>query len=376
MLWTFILMSAIYYLFLIFLIRSWNKKTPVSDKQEAAESPFVSVIIAVRNEEETIGCLLDGLAHQDYPAERFEVIVMDDGSMDSTLEVVQVKGRHLPCELKMGVTGVDQLKGTGKKTAIAEGIELAAGELILITDGDCRVGIQWISAMVNSFLSRGADFLAGPVRLKNGTGFWHQWQVLEFASLTGTGAAFIQSGQPLFCNGANMAFRKKVFYSLGGYSGNERFASGDDVFLMKKIHTSGGKVVFVKNRKAIVETKPLPAWRDFFHQRNRWAGKWHRHQSALSLLVPVFLFAYYLLMLATLTLVVMGSFTWWILLLLLVIKVVFDYLFLRNVMIFLENMLNISIFVVSSLGYFLYAVFFGITANLMGFHWKGRKHKR
>ncbi len=370
-----ILVSLVYYLFVGFLIRAWRKNIQQKTVPQVRK-PMVSIVIAVRNESETIGCLMDSLSRQDYSADRFEVIVMDDGSIDHTLEIVQVKGRRLSCDLILGVTGADQLGGSGKKVAITRGVELAKGELILITDGDCRVGSQWISSHVRWFLDHQADFLAGPVRIKGETTFWQLWQVLEFASLVGTGAAFINAGAPLFCNGANMAFRKEVFLTSGGYGDNSHISSGDDVYLMQKIHASGGNVVFVKDCKAIVETRPQPSWKDFFHQRNRWAGKWRHQQSWRAFLVPVLLFTYYFLLTVSLFLTAFGLFPLWILLLLLVMKLFLEYVFLRNVMIFLGNKIKMSIFTISSLAYAFYALLFGITANLMGFSWKGRKHKR
>jgi len=370
-----ILVSVVYYLFVGFLIQAWRKKIPQKTNPQVRE-PKVSVVIAVRNESETIGCIMDSLSRQDYSADRFEVIVMDDGSTDHTSEIVQVKGKRLSCDLILGVTGADQLGGNGKKVAITRGVELAKGELILITDGDCRVEPQWISSHVKWFLDYQADFLAGPVRIKGDTAFWQRWQALEFASLVGTGAAFINAGVPLFCNGANMAFRKEVFLSSGGYGDNSHVPSGDDVYLMQKIYASGGKVVFVKDCKAIVETRLQPTWKDFFHQRNRWAGKWHHQHSWYGFLVPVMLFTYYFLLTVSVFLTIFGLFPWWLLLFLLVMKLVLEYIFLRNVMVFQGNKIKMGIFTISSLAYAFYALLFGITANLMGFQWKGRKHKR
>ncbi len=376
MLWTFVVVSVIYYLFVVFLITFWNKRSTAPAERDTREYPLISVVVAVRNEEETIGCLIDGLAHQHYPADKFEVIIVDDGSMDDTLEIVQAKGRHLSCELKIGISGADHAAGGGKKAALSKGIEMAGGELILVTDGDCRVGPRWILTMVIWFLDREADFLSGPVRLSVEDSFWQQWQTLEFASLIGAGAAFINAGSPLFCNGANMGFRKEVYKLVDRHSEDKSLASGDDVYLMQRIHAAGGKVIFVKDGGAIVQTRPLSRWKDFFHQRNRWAGKWYKYQGLFAPLLPVFLFLYYLIMLTALIFVIKGVISWWVFMILIVVKVVLDHIFLKNVVNFLKNRLNIGIFVLASLGYAIYALFFGISSNVTGFQWKGRKYGR
>ena len=376
MLWTFVVFSVLYYLFVVFLITFWNRETVRPEEPVAGEYPLVSVVIAVRNEEETIGCLIDGLAHQQYPADRFEVIIVDDGSMDDTLEVVQAKGRHLSCELKIGISGTDQITGSGKKAALSKGIEMARGELIMVTDGDCRVGSQWISVMSAWFLKQKADFLAGPVSLKVTGGFWQSLQALEFASLTGAAGAFLQAGKPLFCNGANMAFTIDAYDAVEGHARGRMMASGDDVYLMQSIHASGRKVSFVKDIRALVQTMPLSRWHDFFHQRNRWAGKWNKFQGVFALLLPVFLFFYYLIMVTALIFAIVGWFNWLVFLFLIAVKVIVDYIYLKKVVNFLRNKLNIGIFVLASLGYAFYALFFGISSNLTGFQWKGRKYRR
>lgn len=76
------------------------------------------------------------------------------------------------------------------------------------------------------------------------------------------------------CNGANLAYEKKVFEEVGGFSGIDKTASGDDMLLMHKIFSKyPGKVVYLKHSDAIVSTAPVHSWKEFFQQRIRWASK-------------------------------------------------------------------------------------------------------
>src|SRR5213075_2078285 len=122
---------------------------------------------------------------------------------------------------------------------------------------------------------QGARFISGPVKLEEGNSLFGKMQVTEFASLIGTGAASIGFGMPNMCNGANLAFEKAAFVAVNGYAGNDKIASGDDEFLMHKIHSQfPGSVCFLKNPKAIVRTNVQQSLSGFLSQRIRWASKW------------------------------------------------------------------------------------------------------
>ena len=76
------------------------------------------------------------------------------------------------------------------------------------------------------------------------------------------------------CNGANLAYTKKAFTEVGGFTGIDNIASGDDMLLMHKIYKLyPDKVMFLKSKDAIVQTAPVNSVKDFFNQRIRWASK-------------------------------------------------------------------------------------------------------
>ncbi len=78
-------------------------------------------------------------------------------------------------------------------------------------------------------------------------------QRLEFAGLVIAGAGLIGSGNPIICNAANIAYRKKAFEDVGGFDYQMRLSSGDDELLMQKIHRdSDYKIKFALDRNAIV----------------------------------------------------------------------------------------------------------------------------
>jgi len=116
--------------------------------------------------------------------------------------------------------------------------------------------------------------IISPVVLAPANNLFEKMQALEFNGLCGSGGGSLHFGDPLMCNGANLAFEKKAFYEAGGYSGTEQLASGDDMFLMLNIDNKyPGAVAFNKCTQALVATRPCSTFKAFAGQRKRWASK-------------------------------------------------------------------------------------------------------
>jgi len=244
-------------------------KVVTTDKVSSFSTRF-SVIIAVRNEEQTITRCLEAIALQNYPVDLFEVIIVNDHSTDATFEAVQefISG-HPGISFRL-LDGV----GEGKKRAITEGINHATGRLILVTDADCQMSEGWIRSFAVAYEKKGFRCISGPVKM-TGKGIFAGIQGLEFMSLIGSGAGSISAGMPVMCNGANFCYEKTAFEVVQGFEDNQHYASGDDVFLMLKINKQfgSGSVTFLKDRAAIVTTAAQPDLLSFLKQRMRWTSK-------------------------------------------------------------------------------------------------------
>ena len=115
--------------------------------------PVVSVIVPVRNAAGHIGGCLEALAHQTYPEERREVIVVDNGSRDATREVVAAHPVHL----------LDETSSRSPYPARNRGLDHARGEVIAFTDADCRPLETWLERGVAGLNEEGADLVGGRV---------------------------------------------------------------------------------------------------------------------------------------------------------------------------------------------------------------------
>lgn len=234
-------------------------------------APFVSVLVPARNEADHLPDCLQALLNQDYPAHRYEIILIDDQSEDATAGIGKLFSvRH--ANLRFFQTTPDQ-QPAHKKGAISLGVSHAHGAIILQTDADCRVPPGWISAMTRSFKPQ-TGLVAGPVFLQGDANLFAKLQSLEGLGMAGIGAGSLLAGKPNMVNGANLGYRKEAFLDLGGFEGIDTVASGDDELLMQKVHLHPEwEVGYCGRREAIVTTSVQPSWSDFRQQRLRWVSK-------------------------------------------------------------------------------------------------------
>ncbi|MEO0899071.1 MAG: glycosyltransferase [Bacteroidota bacterium] len=231
--------------------------------------PFLSILIPARNESDHISRTIYAAVHQTYPADRMEVILLNDHSTDATGYIARIMEDRYP-RLRV----VDLPKGKeGKKAALSMGVDMARGEVILQTDADCVVGENWARTMTSYLVGKTA-MVAGPVQLTHNQELIQRLQALETIGLVGITAGSMAAGKPNMSNGANLGYWKDAFIKVGGYQGIDQLASGDDELLMQKITKEGGyEVGFVKSREAIVKTSALPSWKEIKNQRLRWVSK-------------------------------------------------------------------------------------------------------
>jgi cellulose synthase/poly-beta-1,6-N-acetylglucosamine synthase-like glycosyltransferase len=258
---------AVYALLIGFYYRHWKRLGDFYP--EVPSGVFVSVIIAARNEEATLPLLVQDLQRQTHPAHLFEVVIVDDFSTDGTAQLQNT----LPTNFRM--LHPDGLpEHSSKKKAITKGVAEARGELLLITDADCRVGPNWIATVASFYETNSAVFIAAPVTY-NGQNTLVEWlQVLDFITLQGITAASVSARFHTMCNGANLAYTKKAFNSVDGFAGIDQLPTGDDMLLMHKIWKKDpAAVYYLKSKEALVSTAPMRTWKEFLTQRRRWASK-------------------------------------------------------------------------------------------------------
>lgn len=352
-----------YALLIIYYWHSW-RAIPVF---VAAKEPVtrISVVIPARNEEKNIGRLLESLQQQDYPGDLFEIIVIDDHSEDETAAVL----KRFENIKVIRLTG--NVINSYKKKAVETGIAAASGDLIVTTDADCTMSPGWLRTIANFKEEKDAVFIAAPVVFENNSKVLQVFQALDFMVLQGITGAGVYRKKLSMCNGANMAYQKKAFEAVGGFTGIDHIASGDDMLLLFKIqqqYPSG--VFYLKSATALVTTKPAGTWNDFFNQRIRWASKAKSYKDKRVFVVLVLVYLFNLLFPL---LFITGN--WLLAVMLLAAKTFVEMVFVAELARFFGKQPLIKYFLFFQPLHILYTVIAGLFGQFGKYEWKGRRVK-
>jgi cellulose synthase/poly-beta-1,6-N-acetylglucosamine synthase-like glycosyltransferase len=262
-------------IYVAFVFRSaWHfMRIPCEAPEESTLRPMVSVVIPARNEAKTLARCLDSVLGQTYPPQAFEVIVVNDHSTDATAAIAYIMAQRFPERIRLIDLAVEGPTVAYKKAALTAGVKAARGEIILQTDADCEVPDTWIDCMI-SHLGPRTGLVAGPVLLTHDGHWLQRLQTLELMGLVVLGGGSMAARHPNLANGANLGYRKEVFWEVNGFEGVDGVASGDDELLLQKIHRLGKyELRFVRCRSALVRTPAQATWPDLKAQRLRWVSK-------------------------------------------------------------------------------------------------------
>jgi cellulose synthase/poly-beta-1,6-N-acetylglucosamine synthase-like glycosyltransferase len=364
-----IVLFVLYSILIIYYWQSW-KAIPDFIPTITSAKIRISVIIPARNEEENIGKLLQALQNQTYPAELFEVIVVNDHSTDATSTIVKQFTNVTLLQLK------DDDINSYKKKAIETGIASAIGELIVTTDADCLPTKEWLQTLAAFKEETNAVFIAAPVAFENNHSLLQILQALDFLTLQGITGASVYKNFHSMCNGANLAYDRKIFYEVNGFSGIDNIASGDDMLLMHKIRKQYPRHIhYLKSKDAIVSTAPMKTWKDFFNQRIRWASKANKYDDKgiffVLLLVYVFNLSFAVLLVAG-----CWDHAYWIWLIGLWLgKTIIEFPFVNSVAGFFGKRSLMSYFFFFQPVHIAYTIVSGLLSQFGKYEWKGRRVK-
>jgi cellulose synthase/poly-beta-1,6-N-acetylglucosamine synthase-like glycosyltransferase len=178
------------------------------------------------------------------------------------------------------------------------------------------------------------------------------------------------------CNGANIAYEKKAFLEVGGFTGIDNIASGDDMLLMHKIFNRyPDRVLFLKSPDAIVQTKPAETLKEFFNQRIRWASKADKYtdKKITAVLLLVYLFNFWILFLGILSVFYFQLF--FLFIEVLIAKTIVELFFLYPVAKFFKKEKLLWWFPLAQPFHILYTIVAGWLGKFGSYKWKERRVK-
>jgi cellulose synthase/poly-beta-1,6-N-acetylglucosamine synthase-like glycosyltransferase len=372
-----LLLGVVYGVLMLRYGQGWKKLKAFTPSNPISGNTKVTVIIPARDEEDNLPPLLQALQAQTYPAHLFEVIVIDDFSTDNTAAVVNNFPASNVRLLQMSrYLSAEQRLNSYKKKAIEMAVEQATGDVIMTTDADCIMGPEWITRMIQFYEINHPKFIAAPVSFYKESNFFKVLQSLDFMTMQGiTGAlAALKSGT--MCNGANLAYERKVFYEVGGFKGIDNIASGDDMLLMYKIYSAYPEgVLYLKSEEAIVRTLPVDTFNAFMHQRIRWSSKADKYEDKRLIWVLALVYCWNAgLLIAGLAAIFLPVWRIWVLGLI-VYKILVEFYFLIPVARFFDKTALLSRFIPGQLFHIPYIVVAGWLGKFGSYQWKGRKVK-
>lgn len=370
-----VVLLIIYGILLVYYERAW-KKIPTLNYRNVKggdEATKVSVIIPARNEENNIVQCLHSISNQSYPKELTEIIVINDHSTDRTEEIVKAFG-GFPVKLINLRDHISTAINSYKKKAIEIAIASSSGDLIITTDADCTAMPDWITCLVAYHRHYNAVLIAAPVKIKATRSLLSIFQTIDFLTLQGITGAAVSAKFHSMGNGANLAYEKKVFYEVGGFTDIDKIASGDDMLLMHKIATRyPERFFFVKHHSAIISTQPALTWKAFLHQRIRWASKADKYDDKR--IFVVLLLVYFLNVFLLIILVAgLWSTSWFLFFIILVfMKTMLEYSFVSRVADFFKQRSLMVYFPFLQPLHIVYTVLAGWFGKFGTYEWKSRK---
>lgn len=344
----------LYVVFLIILAIS-NHKT--HDIKLPSQLPKVAVVIPFRNEANNLESLIQSILAQSYPKTLFKCYLVDDHSEDDG----RFKVHH-----DSSIVLLDN-KGHGKKAAIDTALSDCEEDIILSTDADSVLNEKWIETMVSTMVERNLDVLIGGVNIKANSVI-SRFLKIELNNLVAAAIAAANINRPFVSNGANMAYRKSLYFEAKAIRTDHQLASGDDVFLLFASKKLKAKIGSLNAVNSTVVTSMKEDLKSIFHQRIRWIKKASSYKDFDTIVISSLIFFCNLSCL----------FAWFLPLNTLYVFVAFFFKWIAEYILYLSlkqnrfNLQEILYSIILSLAYPFYTFVVALAALVVKPKWKGR----
>lgn len=244
---------------LVFVFRWERRDVDVAPGTSREYVPMVTVLIPAHGEEAVLARTLAAVCRIEYP--RYEVLVVNDGSSDGTVDVV------MPFVRSGRVRLLDKRVNEGKALALNDALPLARGEVLLTLDADAEPAPDILTHIVPHFRAARVAAVTGNPRVRNTETFLARLQAVEFTSIV----SLLRRSQRVWgrivtVSGVVAAFRRSALFDVGGFSPN---MPTEDIELTWKLQRRFWDVRYEPN--AIVWMTVPKSYRAHFRQRLRWA---------------------------------------------------------------------------------------------------------
>jgi len=224
-------------------------------------NPKISVVIPAYNAEKTIEDTIKALLNQDYPKKGYEILIVNDGSTDSTREKIK----------KFKIVKLFEQKHKGPAAARNLGVKHSKGDIILFTDADCIPAKNWIKNMIKPFEDKDIAAVAGTYKTLNKENLIARFIGYEIEDRHRK----MRNKKTIdFVGTYSAGYRKNIFLKFKGFDITFPTSSGEDPELSFRMSKEGYKIVF--NPKTFVYHQHPNTLIKFIKQKF-WRGFWRIH---------------------------------------------------------------------------------------------------
>lgn len=221
--------------------------------------PPVSVIVYSEDDAANLEVLLPQILGQDYPSP-FEVIVVNDGAMDSTKDVI-ARLEQKYSNLYMTFTPQESRSLSRKKLAVTLGIKAAKYNVLLHTIGACQVpSDKWLRNMARHF-DASTDIVLGYAAPAIQEGTVHHWKRLHSFDQVRSAVEWLSwaiAGRPYRGTACNIAYRREVFFNNKGFSRSLDLKFGDDDVFVSEVARRGNTAVELSSDSMLLHVQDVP----------------------------------------------------------------------------------------------------------------------
>lgn len=254
------------------VLRSRPRPLPEALSEATQDTwPFVSLLVAAKNEEAVIANLVKNLCSLNYPDYRYELWVIDDNSTDRTpLLLEQLSGEYKQLKVFRRPAGASG----GKSGALNQVLPLTRGEIVAVFDADARVSADMLRRVIPAFDRQEVGAVQVQKAISNpSVNFWTRGQTAEMALDSFFQQQRVAIGGIGELRGNGQFIRRSALERCGGF--NEETIT-DDLDLTIRLHLDRWDIDFLLE-PAVQEEGVTPAI-SLWHQRNRWAeGGYQRY---------------------------------------------------------------------------------------------------
>jgi len=202
---------------------------------DLAQLPRVSIIIPVKDRADDLRTCLTSLSSLDYPSDRLEILVVDDGSRDATPEVARELGARL---IASGAVG------GGPALARNKGAMVASGEILAFIDSDCSAAEDWLADLIPAFNDEKLAAVGGWVDgMHQGSALDRYEAVMSSLNLGRREMAGGAGGDTFYLPSCNLLLRRDAFIAAGGF--RTELQVGEDVDLTWRLRDAGWTIRYL-----------------------------------------------------------------------------------------------------------------------------------